>query len=272
MTSGSDPHVLDQPWRIWASVAVLGILLAGVLLGVLIIPVVQGRSDGIDAYTAICRALGILPGSPARQQVCRPHAADAGLAGGLDAGRAADSRRRQTGARARQGAGGLRRLPRRAGRLGVARLSASGRPVGRGDLQAAQRLQNRQPNASADDRLAKALDEAVLADVSRRITRRGKHPIRIRRRSLSPAIVRLVELGDPGRNIRPARRATGPARAADRDPDPCRAGKGILSAAVEALCLGRAAQRCLRTHAGHRSRLTQPEIDGLAAYYRAGFR
>jgi hypothetical protein len=37
--------------------------------GVLIIPVVQGRSDGIDAYTAICRALGVLPGSPARQQV-----------------------------------------------------------------------------------------------------------------------------------------------------------------------------------------------------------
>jgi hypothetical protein len=36
---------------------------------VLIIPVVQGRSDGIDAYTAICRALGVLPGSPARQQV-----------------------------------------------------------------------------------------------------------------------------------------------------------------------------------------------------------
>ena len=35
----------------------------------LIIPVVQGRGDGIDAYTAICRALGILPGSPARQQV-----------------------------------------------------------------------------------------------------------------------------------------------------------------------------------------------------------
>ena len=46
-----------------------GIVLSGVLLGVLIIPVVQGRSDGIDAYTAICRALGILPGSPARQQI-----------------------------------------------------------------------------------------------------------------------------------------------------------------------------------------------------------
>src|ERR1041384_847273 len=64
----SEPHVLDQPWRIWASVAVFGIVLLGIFLGVVIIPVVQGRGDGIDAYTAICRALGILPGSPARHQ------------------------------------------------------------------------------------------------------------------------------------------------------------------------------------------------------------
>src|SRR6516165_2690239 len=64
----SDPHVLDQPWRIWASVIVIGILLFGATLGVLIIPVVQGRGAGIDMYTAICRALGILPGSPAQPQ------------------------------------------------------------------------------------------------------------------------------------------------------------------------------------------------------------
>src|SRR2546423_10950083 len=64
----SDPHVLDQPWRIWASVVVIGIVLFGVLLGVLIIPIVQGRGAGLDAYTAICRSLGILPGSPAQPQ------------------------------------------------------------------------------------------------------------------------------------------------------------------------------------------------------------
>src|SRR5215471_13501404 len=68
-SSDSDAHTLDRPWRTWASIAVLVIALGGVLLGVLIIPVVQGMSDGIDAYTAICRALGVLPGSPARQQV-----------------------------------------------------------------------------------------------------------------------------------------------------------------------------------------------------------
>src|SRR6266540_2378204 len=61
----SEPHVLDQPWRVWASVA---IVLAGVVLGVFVIPIVQGRGAGLDAYTAICRALGILPGSPAQPQ------------------------------------------------------------------------------------------------------------------------------------------------------------------------------------------------------------
>src|SRR5262250_3412029 len=68
-SSGSELNALDRQWRTWASIAVFAIALSGVLLGVLIIPVVQGRSDGIDAYTAICRALGILPGSPARQQI-----------------------------------------------------------------------------------------------------------------------------------------------------------------------------------------------------------
>ena len=61
----SDPHVLDQPWRVWSTIAVMGIVLVGILLGVIVIPVVQGRAAGIDAFTAICRALGILPGSPA---------------------------------------------------------------------------------------------------------------------------------------------------------------------------------------------------------------
>src|SRR5215469_8703570 len=68
-SSGSELHARDRQWRTWASVAIVGIVLAGALLGVLIIPVVQGRGDGIDAFTAICRALGIVPGSPARQQI-----------------------------------------------------------------------------------------------------------------------------------------------------------------------------------------------------------
>src|SRR6186997_2085488 len=64
----SDPHVLDQPWRLWATVAVMSTVLMGILLGVVVIPVVQGRGAGLDAFTAICRALGLLPGSPAQPQ------------------------------------------------------------------------------------------------------------------------------------------------------------------------------------------------------------
>jgi hypothetical protein len=45
----SEPHVLDQPWRVWATVAVLAIAFSGIMLGVVIIPVVQGRSAGLDA-------------------------------------------------------------------------------------------------------------------------------------------------------------------------------------------------------------------------------
>src|SRR5262249_30723940 len=64
----SEPHALDRPWYVWSTLAVLGVVLSGILLGVLIIPIVQGRGAGLDAYTAICRALGLLPRSPAQPQ------------------------------------------------------------------------------------------------------------------------------------------------------------------------------------------------------------
>jgi len=57
---------MDRRWRLWGTVFVLAALAVGGLLGLIVLPVVQGRAAGIDAYTAICRAIGILPGSPAR--------------------------------------------------------------------------------------------------------------------------------------------------------------------------------------------------------------
>src|ERR1700674_3785283 len=59
---------LDRPWRIWASVIIVSVLAFSVLFGFIVIPVVQGRSAGIDPFTAICRAIGIAPGSPAVRQ------------------------------------------------------------------------------------------------------------------------------------------------------------------------------------------------------------
>src|SRR6516164_2947259 len=57
---------MDRTWRLWGTLFVLAALAVGGLLGFIVLPIVQGRAAGIDAYTAICRSVGILPGSPAR--------------------------------------------------------------------------------------------------------------------------------------------------------------------------------------------------------------
>ena len=64
----ADSDALDRPWRIWASVIIVSVLAFSVLFGFIVIPVVQGRSVGIDPFTAICRAIGIAAGSPAVRQ------------------------------------------------------------------------------------------------------------------------------------------------------------------------------------------------------------
>jgi cytochrome c553 len=56
----------DRQWRLWGGIAVGALLVVAAVLGILVIPVVQGGAGGIDPFTAICRAIGILPGSPAR--------------------------------------------------------------------------------------------------------------------------------------------------------------------------------------------------------------
>ena len=64
VSGDTDPN--DKRWRLWGGVAVAALLVIGVVLGILVIPIVQGQAGGIDPWTAICRAIGIAPGSPAR--------------------------------------------------------------------------------------------------------------------------------------------------------------------------------------------------------------
>lgn len=59
------PHGADQMWQRRATAAVIVVLLAAAVLGFVVLPVIQGRSAGLDAWTAICRSLGLSPGSPA---------------------------------------------------------------------------------------------------------------------------------------------------------------------------------------------------------------
>src|SRR5918993_4667095 len=64
----ADLDDLDRPWRTWASLIIGGMLAFSIVMGFVVIPVVQGYGAGIDPFTAICRAVGLVPGSPSTRQ------------------------------------------------------------------------------------------------------------------------------------------------------------------------------------------------------------
>jgi cytochrome c553 len=122
--------------------------------------------------------------------------------------------------------------------------------------------------------LAKALDEPVIADVAAYYAgqpQRNPNPVTLA--DPPPAIVRLVELGDPGRNIPPCA-ACHRAGAGGPIETPVLA-EQRAEYIVQQLKLYAAGERRNDVYARMRtiaSRLTTAEMEGLAAYYRAGFR
>jgi cytochrome c553 len=270
----SEPHVLDQPWRIWSSVAVLGILLSGILLGVLIIPIVQGRGAGLDAYTAICRALGILPGSPAQPQpsdrtpptpvsqvVWTPQVLQILARADVQRGYA-EVQEVCVSCHGETGVSVSPDFPHLAGQSGAAIYKQLY------DYRTGSRAHPLMTD------IAKALDEPVSADVAAYYAgppRRNPNPVTLA--EPPPAIVRLVELGDPRRNIPPCA-ACHRAGAGGPIETPVLA-EQRAEYIVQQLKLYASGERHNDVYARMRtvaSRLTAGEIDGLARYYRAGFR
>ena len=67
----AEQRALDRPWRIWATVVVVGALSLGALIGMVLIPTGQRENAGLSFYEALCRAVGLTPGSPAQRQPVR---------------------------------------------------------------------------------------------------------------------------------------------------------------------------------------------------------
>jgi cytochrome c553 len=270
----SDPHALDQPWRVWSTIAVMGILLVGILLGVIVIPVVQGRGAGLDAYTAICRALGILPGSPAQPQpsdktpptpvsqvVWTPEVLQILARADVAKGRA-KVQEVCAGCHGEAGVSAAPQFPHLAGQSAAAIYKQLY------DYRTGSRVHPLMTE------VAKALDENIIADVAAYYAgqpQRAPDPATLA--ESPPAIVRLVELGDPRRNIPPCaschRAGAGgpieaPVLAEQRDE--------YLFAQLKMYASG---ERRNDVYARMRliaSRLTEAEMKGLASYYRTGFR
>jgi cytochrome c553 len=273
-SSGPDSHALDRPWRLWASIAVLAIAFSGILLGVLIIPVVQGRSGGIDAYTAICRALGILPGSPARQQipdrtpstpvskvVWTPSLlqilAEAKPERGL-----AKTQEVCVACHGEQGVSRAPEFPNLAGQSGAAIYKQLN------DYRTGSRTHPLMTE------IAKALDEATLADIAAYYAaqpKRNAGPATLA--ESPPAIVRLVELGDPSRNIPPCASCHRPGSGGPIEtPILSEQGKEYIVLQLKMYAAGDRRNDVYGRMRTIAAKLTPAEIDGLAVYYRAGFR
>ena len=198
----AEPDALDKPWRLWASVAIISVLAFSVVFGFLILPVVQGRAAGIDAFTAICRAVGIAAGlagcaAADEQRQGRSPTTEVAwstrLLGNL-------SRRTELGA---DGRPGLRR---------PATANAASPPIRRTPISPASPPRRSTSSstttraASAPTRswppIAQALEEQQIVDVA-------AHFAAANRLSLDPTtaevpdpdINRLVERGDPARKL-----------------------------------------------------------------------
>src|SRR4051794_22140515 len=55
----AEQEALDRPWRKWASIAVGGFVVVSLIVGFLILPTGQKGAYGLDTFSAICRAFGV---------------------------------------------------------------------------------------------------------------------------------------------------------------------------------------------------------------------
>jgi cytochrome c553 len=64
----TDAKAGDARWGMIAAAVVAGALTFSIVFGFIVLPLAQAPGAGIDAWTAICRAVGVKPGTPARPQ------------------------------------------------------------------------------------------------------------------------------------------------------------------------------------------------------------
>ena len=270
----SDPHVLDQPWRLWASVAIIGIVLSGILIGIVIIPVVQGRSAGLDPFTAICRAIGILPGSPAQLQPSdrtppTPVSQVAWTPTVLQVLARANTERGRAkvlevcvACHGEKGVSVAPEYPHLNGQSGAAIYKQLH------DYRSGSRTHPLMTD------VAKALEEDAIADVAAYYAgqpKRDANPATLA--ELPPDIVRLVELGDPPRNIPPCAACHRPGSGGPIEtPILSEQGRDYIALQLKLYASGERRNDVYARMQIIAERLTPREIDGLAAYYRAGFR
>lgn len=58
----------QERWGLWAAMVVAGVLSFSLVVGLVVLPLAQAPNAHLDPWTAICRAIGVRPGTPAQPQ------------------------------------------------------------------------------------------------------------------------------------------------------------------------------------------------------------
>src|SRR3989440_12998984 len=122
--------------------------------------------------------------------------------------------------------------------------------------------------------IATALEEPIIADVDAYYAgqpKRNPNPATLG--ELPGPIVRLVELGDPNRNIPPCAACHRPGSGGPIEtPILSEQGDNYLALQLKNYAAGERRNDVYGRMRSIASKLTEAEIKGLASYYRAGFR
>lgn len=68
MTDRESTAAEEARWGLWAGLLVAGALTFSLVVGLVILPLAQAPNAHLGAWTAICRAIGVRPGTPAQPQ------------------------------------------------------------------------------------------------------------------------------------------------------------------------------------------------------------
>lgn len=260
-------ETLDQPWRRWASIIIIGVLAFSVVFGFIVLPVVQGYAAGVDPWTAICRAVGIVPGSPAMQQPTSAAKAEptTNVAWSTDLLRAL-SQPTPAGAEVAQGCVACH------GERGIAPNEQNPNLAGQSAVAIYKQLNDYKTGSRVHELmtpLAKGLEDQQIVEVA-------AHYAASLRRVLDPTtgevsdpdIVQLVEKGDPARSLPACNSCHSPTAGGPIEtPTLTRQNRDYLIAQLRAYKTGDRRNDIYTRMRSVAAKLTDREIGRLGAYY-----
>lgn len=265
-------EALDRPWRRWASLLIVGILGFSVVFGFIVLPVVQGYGAGVDPWTAICRAVGIVPGSPTMRQPTSAAKAEptTDVAWSTDLLRSL-SRPGAAGAEVAQGCIACH------GERGIAPTPENPNLAGQSAVAIYKQLHDYKSGSRVHELmtpLAQGLAEQQVVAVAAHYAASNRLDLDPTTAEVAdPDVVQLVERGDPARGL-PAcnschgRTAGGPIET----PTLARQNRAYLAAQMRAYKSGGRRNDIYTRMRNVAGKLTDREIDRLAAYYATTLR